>query len=139
MGITGIGTDIVATARIRRIFEQYGERFARRILSGSEFEAFLEANDPVRFLAKRFAAKEAASKAMGSGFRQGISFTQMSVSHDVYGKPELCFSGAALDWLNQRSVARTHLSLSDEAAYAVAFVVMEAALPPAPTDALEIQ
>jgi len=70
--IRGLGIDIVKTERVREVYVRYGRKFARRILAAGELEGFDKAKRPVSFLAMRFAAKEAASKALGTGFRQGV-------------------------------------------------------------------
>lgn len=122
--IYGIGTDIVAVARMARALERHGERFAARILATTEMAAYRSAVHPARFLAKRFAAKEAAAKAIGTGFSQGLSLHDISVANDAAGKPLLHFSGRALDLLEARSIGEGFLSLADEHDYAVAYVIL---------------
>jgi holo-[acyl-carrier protein] synthase len=122
--IYGIGTDIVAVARMARALERHGERFAGRILAATELAAYRAAVHPARFLAKRFAAKEAAAKALGTGFSHGLSLHDISVAHDAAGKPLLHFSGRALDLLEARGVGEGFLSLADEHDYAVAYVTL---------------
>ena len=124
--IFGIGTDIVRIQRLRADLERYGERFARRILADEELVEFRQAAQQAHFLAKRFAAKEAVVKALGTGFRAGISLHDIAVGHDDRGKPLLVFSERLITYLAERGVADGgHLSLSDEQEYAVAFVVLE--------------
>ena len=77
--IFGIGTDIVELSRVQGIYERYGEHFAERILMDEELELFRRANDPVRFLAMRFAGKEATVKAMGTGFAHGVWLRDVGV------------------------------------------------------------
>lgn len=122
--IHGIGTDIVAIARIQASLTRFGDKFARRILAPGEWQGFADSANPACFLAKRFAAKEAAVKALGTGFRNGISLAHIAVSNDVYGKPGLCFSGQALQVCTDLGVGEAHLSLSDEKDYAIAFVTL---------------
>ncbi len=122
--IYGIGTDIVAVARMARALERHGERFAGRILAATELAAYRGAVHPARFLAKRFAAKEAAAKALGTGFSHGLSLHDISVVHDAAGRPMLHFSGRALDLLEARGVGEGFLSLADEHDYAVAYVTL---------------
>lgn len=122
--IAGIGTDIVSVARIAKTWERSGERFARRILTGKEYQVFEVRNHSVAYLASRFAAKEATSKALGTGIGK-VSFQDMEVSNLESGAPVLTFTGAALELQQQRGIARVHISLSDEAEYAQAFVVLE--------------
>lgn len=123
--IVGIGTDIVRIARMAKNLLRYGERFAERILHPHEYAEFQTTARQAHFLAKRFAAKEAAAKAMGTGFRDGIHFKDIYVTHNSYGKPVLQFAGQSALLLAQTNVDAWHLSLSDEDDYAVAFVVLE--------------
>lgn len=122
--IFGIGTDIVRVARMDKNLERYGERFAHRILSDEEMLDFERAPAPGRFLAKRFAAKEAASKALGSGFRDGLSLKNIAVAHDAKGKPLLAWNGKALDLLDQFGIGDGFISIADEDEYAIAHVVL---------------
>ncbi|UCH53132.1 MAG: holo-ACP synthase [Pseudomonadota bacterium] len=123
--IFGIGTDIVRVARMAKDLERFGDRFAERILTDSELAEFRATERRAHFLAKRFAAKEAAAKAMGTGFSQGIHLRQVGVAHDTRGKPLLEFSGAAREFLEQHGIRVTHVSLADEEDHAVAFVTLE--------------
>jgi len=123
--ISGIGTDIVQINRIRENLEQHGERFAKRILSDNEFQDFEKHKTQHAFLAKRFAAKEAAVKALGTGFRHGISMKHIIVEHDQWGKPILVFTDAALEVATQQKISQSHLSIADEKEFAVAYVVLE--------------
>ena len=125
--VKGIGIDIVEVKRIRDIFDRYGERFARRILTQGEHELFFKRNHSALYLSSRFAAKEAASKALGSGIAAGIGFHDIEVIKDSDGRPELVLSGAARARQDQLGVRRCLLSLSDEKHYAVAMVVLEGA------------
>lgn len=122
--IHGIGTDIVAIARMEASLARFGDRFAQRILAKQEMQGFADSASPAGFLAKRFAAKEAAVKAMGTGFRDGISLSQIVVSNNDHGKPILSFSGRALEVCDCLGVGEAHLSLSDEKDYAIAFVTL---------------
>ncbi len=123
--IFGIGTDIVAHARIGALHERYGSRFAQRILSPMEFLEYGTHADPVRLLMKRFAAKEALAKASGSGMRYPVTLQRISVAHDAMGKPIFEFDAELAAHLKQLGVTRHHLSISDERDVAVAFVVLE--------------
>lgn len=122
--IFGIGTDIVKVSRIADGLSRHGERFAARILSEPEMEEFRRCNRSAAFLAKRFAAKEAAVKALGVGFRDGISMHHICVTHDKLGKPLLHFSGRARELCEQQGVGEAFISLSDEKEMAVAFVTL---------------
>jgi len=122
--IYGIGTDIVHINRMRDNLEKYGDKFARRILTVSEFDEFKDKRDKAAFLAKRFAAKEATAKAMGTGFSQGLSLHHIGVKHDNAGKPILDFFDIAEKFIQDKNIKQTHLSLADERDYAVAFVTL---------------
>jgi len=123
--ITGIGIDIVQVDRIATVYSRYGFKFARRVLAAEELDAFQRSRYPVRFLAMRFAAKEATSKALGTGFRQGVSLRQIEVLHNIAGKPFLRLHGAVSEHAARQGVVATHVSLTDEQEYAAAVVVFE--------------
>jgi holo-[acyl-carrier protein] synthase len=123
--IYGIGTDIVAMRRVSSIWERFGERFAERILAPEERAEFSGHAAPVRFLAKRFAAKEAFAKALGSGVRPPATLHHIRVTHDALGKPLLAFHPILAAELERRGIRHHHLSLSDEEEMAVAFVILE--------------
>ena len=125
--IFGIGTDIVAIARLRSLHARFGSRLAERMLAPAEMPAFALAPDKGRFLAKRFAAKEAFAKAAGTGMRAPVHLSAVGVGHDRLGRPELFFSAELQEWLARRSVAGAHLSISDEQEHALAFVILEKA------------
>ena len=124
--IVGIGTDIVAVARLRGLWERHGERALDKLLAPSERAAFDVAADKGRFLAKRFAAKEAFAKAFGSGVRPPVLLPAIAVSHDELGKPGFEFHGQLAEIVENRRLT-AHLSISDEAEYAVAYVLLEQA------------
>lgn len=122
--IFGIGTDIVRVKRMQENIEKFGDKFAERILSEEELAEYHKYAEPSRLLAKRFAAKEAASKAMGTGFRDGVTLKQIFITHDPLGKPLLNFIDAAKEFLNLNGVKESHVSISDEQDYAVAYVTL---------------
>jgi len=122
--IAGIGTDLVEIDRLAAALERFGQRFGERILGRDELIEWERGRRSPRFLAKRFAAKEAAAKALGTGFRNGIRFVDIQVRHDELGKPELVFLAAAAARAEALGVVRSELSISDERSYAVAFVVL---------------
>ena len=125
--IFGIGTDIVRVARMQTNLEQHGERFAERVLSDVEFAEFSQLSNTAmqaRFLAKRFAAKEAAAKALGTGFRDGLSLKHAVVVHDEFGKPLLQWQGAGCEFIERLAVGESFLSIADESDYAIAYVVL---------------
>lgn len=123
--IFGIGTDIVRIPRMADNLTRYGERFAARILTGAEMAAFQNSTQQPQFLAKRFAAKEAAAKALGTGFRDGLRLRDIGVHNNALGKPVLEFSERAQQSLKNQGIGHAHLSLSDESEYAIAYVVLE--------------
>ena len=122
--VKAIGMDIVATARIEAALERSGRKFAQRILTELEMAQFDVASQPAAFLAKRFAAKEAAAKALGTGIGRGISWQQMRIEHDEMGAPLLILSGAAAQRQADLGSQKTHISIADELDQALAFVVL---------------
>jgi holo-[acyl-carrier protein] synthase len=124
--IYGIGIDVVEPQRVERLRDKYGERFARRVLTLTEWPAYLRTVRPVLFLANRFAAKEAFSKAMGTGFRYPVTLQCISVVQNTAGKPSLEFHPSLERLIKSRGIVRHHLTISDERALACACVVIEA-------------
>ena len=125
MAVIGLGTDIAEIERVENALSRSGESFAKRILTDSELTKFTGLKQQGRFLAKRFAAKEAASKALGTGIAMGVSFQDFETTNDALGKPVLTFSGKALEIAQKKQVVNIHLSISDERHYAVATVILE--------------
>lgn len=123
--IYGIGTDIVEVNRIESSIEKFGDDFAARILAESEMPSYFDSHIKARFLAKRFAAKEAFSKALGTGLREPATFQNIAVSHDELGKPLLVLAKSLQDFVHTKNIKQTHLSISDEKNLAAAFVVLE--------------
>ncbi len=122
--IHGIGTDIVAVARMAEFHERHGERALSRVLAPAEICACRASAHPERFLAKRFAAKEALGKALGTGIRAPVLLTAIAVDHDELGKPGFAYSPELAVYLDERHLT-VHLSISDEHDYAVAYVIAE--------------
>ncbi|OQA33953.1 MAG: Holo-(acyl-carrier-protein) synthase [Betaproteobacteria bacterium ADurb.Bin341] len=122
--IYGIGADIVAIERLKRLYERHGETALGHLLAPSERADFERAADKGRFLAKRFAAKEAFAKALGTGLRSPAVLPNITVGHDELGKPRFEFA-PELAALAQECGLISHLSLSDEQEFVVAFVVLE--------------
>jgi holo-[acyl-carrier protein] synthase len=122
--IVGVGTDIVEIARIESSVRRWGEKFAVKILSVGELSRYRQRGG-IAYLAKRFAAKEAVSKALGTGMRCGVGFTQIEVVGQSGYPPKIVLSGAAASHAERLGVRVSHLSLSDERQYAVAYVVLE--------------
>lgn len=125
--ILGIGTDIVEIARIHDSVSRLGERFLRRLLTESEMLRYHEikhVDSAMAFVAKRFAAKEAVAKALGTGIGRGLSFQHIVVSNDALGKPVVTVEPHGNVILDQ--TVKWHLSISDEKEYAQAFAILEA-------------
>ena len=123
--IIGIGTDIIAVERVGKSWERHGHRFAERILAPEEMVEFSQLKQSVSFLAKRFAVKEAASKALGTGIAKGISWHDIRVEHDELGKPLLVLNGEAQVRAKNLGARQQHVSISDEKDHVVAFVILE--------------
>lgn len=127
--IFGIGTDVVRLDRMERAYQRFGERFVQRLLLPPELAAFRRNKRPARFLAMRFAAKEAVVKAMGTGFRHGMWIRDTGVVQNDWGKPEIIWSerGAALR--DRLGIGEGHVTLTDEAGLVVAVAVLLRAAP----------
>jgi holo-[acyl-carrier protein] synthase len=123
--IYGVGTDLIEIPRVARVLERFGERFARRILCEPELRRFRAHKQPVAYLAKRFAAKEAFTKALGTGIHAPANWHGVWVTNMKSGKPELNFSDPLKVLLAKRRVSRSHLSLTDERGMASATVILE--------------
>ncbi|MFG6666365.1 holo-ACP synthase [Halomonas sp. HNIBRBA4712] len=123
--IIGIGSDIARIARFDTAMARHGERFAARILGPDEFERWVAKERPAAYLAKRFAAKEAFVKALGLGLRAGMQWRDIQVLNDALGKPMMALDGQAQALFEQSGAQTAHVTLSDEADYALAFVVLE--------------
>ncbi len=123
--IYGVGTDIIEIARIGRALDRFGERFAMRILCDPELRRFRAHRQPVAYLAKRFAAKEAFTKALGTGIHAPANWHGVWVTNLRSGKPTLEFSEPLAALLTARGVQRAHVSLSDEREFASATVILE--------------
>ena len=122
--IAGIGTDIVAVARLGTLYERHGQRALTKLLSPRECVEFAGTRQPARFLAKRFAAKEAFGKALGIGLAAPATLPNIGVAHDSLGRPVFEYAPSLAAHLAQRGLV-AHLSISDEQDFAVAFVIME--------------
>ncbi len=122
--IYGIGVDLVRISRIEAAIERHGPRFAARILSDYELEAYEASRRKANFTAKHFAAKEALLKALGTGLRMGIHWGHMEVRNDTLGKPYLVCRERIQELFDERGISDSFLSLSDEDEYAAAFVTL---------------
>jgi holo-[acyl-carrier protein] synthase len=123
--IFGVGTDIVEVVRIEKALARFGERFAKRILCPPELKRFEGHKQKASYLAKRFAAKEAFAKALGTGIHAPANWHGVWVKNLPSGKPVLEFSNALQELLQKRKILNHHLSLADERGMAVATVILE--------------
>jgi holo-[acyl-carrier protein] synthase len=123
--IYGVGTDLIEIRRVERVLDRYGERFARRILCEPELRRFRAHKQPVAYLAKRFAAKEAFTKALGTGIHAPANWHGVWVVNLRSGKPQLEYSEALRKLLAERRIRAAHLSLTDEREMAAATVILE--------------
>jgi len=123
--IAGIGVDIVEIARVERLANEFGDRFANRILTSDELVEFIRRKRPSAYLATRFAAKEAVAKAFGTGIGKEVGFQSLQIDNDRQGKPVLQFLGKTAELVKKRNINNSMISLSDEKHYVVAMVVLE--------------
>ncbi len=122
--IFGIGTDIVQIERLDRVLTRFGDRFAERLLMPEELALYAAQKRKVRFLAMRFAAKEAVVKAMGTGFAHGMWIRDVGVIQNNWGKPEIVFSPRGRAMCDKLGIGDGHITLSDEAGLVVAVAVL---------------
>ncbi len=119
-----VGTDILKFSRIDEVLDRLGERFVERILTPDEREEYAASKRPGNLLAKRFAAKEAIAKSLGTGIGRGVSWQDIRITHDASGAPGVELSGGALEVMSQRGGSRILLSLADENDCVIAFAVL---------------
>jgi holo-[acyl-carrier protein] synthase len=122
--LIAVGTDILRIDRIDSAMERTGVKFMQRILTDTEQQEFDSSGQPNRLLAKRFAAKEAIAKALGTGIGRGVSWQDIQIEHDKYGAPRVHLSGGAARVASERGASRVELSLADEQDLVVAFAVL---------------
>jgi holo-[acyl-carrier protein] synthase len=122
--IFGIGTDVLETRRVEKTWQRFGEHFARRLLLDAELTLFASAKRPARFLAMRFAAKEAIVKALGTGFANGIWVRDVGMVPNKLGQPQVVYSERGRAVCRKLGVGEGHLTLSDEAGLIVAVAVL---------------
>ena len=122
--IFGIGTDVVQVARVQAVYEKHGEHFVRRLLLPEEEAAFRRYKRPVRFLAMRFAAKEAIVKALGTGFAHGIWVRDVGIAQNEWGRPEVIWSERGRELRDRLGAGEAHVTLTDEAGLVVAVAVL---------------
>ena len=123
--IVGTGTDIVEVSRIYRLVRRFGDRFAARILTERERRTDSDERQLAAYLARQFAAKEAVSKALRSGMKNGVHFRSIEVTRQPDGAPVVTLLGGALDRAGRLGITDIHVSISDEKEYALAFAVAE--------------
>lgn len=123
--IHGIGIDLVDVRRMQENIERFGERFAGKILSTSEMLEYSKINKPASFLARRFAAKEALAKALGTGFNNGVTLKNITISHGLDGQPAINCAGKMLEIMSLQGISSSHLTITDEKDYACACVILE--------------
>ncbi len=124
--IIGIGIDLVEAQRIQKLLDEYADRFAARVLNSEEREYYERSSRPMWFLANRFAAKEALSKALGTGLRYPVTLHSIGVISTEIGRPEFSYSEALKSYLESRNVTNAHLSITHEKGLVCAVVVLEA-------------
>ena len=123
--IYGIGTDIVEVKRIREALNKYGIALAKKILTSQELLTYKKTEAKENFLAKRFAAKEAFAKALGTGMRSPVNFKSIEIIHDLLGKPKIKTVLELTILMKSHNIKHCHLSISDEKNIAAAFVILE--------------
>ena len=123
--IIGIGVDLVETQRIQRLLDEYGDKFVGRVLNSEEREHYARSSRRVWYLANRFAAKEAISKALGTGLRYPVTLHSIGVISTAIGRPEFSFSDALKPYMESRGVTGAHLSITHEKGLVCAVVVLE--------------
>ena len=122
--IFGVGTDLIEVARVERVWNRFGEYFATRVLLAEELALFAESANKVRFLAMRFAAKEAIVKAMGTGFANGMWVRDVGTVPNELGQPQVIYSARGMAMRDKLGIGSGFLSLTDEAGLILAFAVL---------------
>ena len=125
MSVLGIGVDLVECARIERSIERFGEKFLHRVFTDGEIAYSMSMKFPARHLAARFAAKEAVSKAFGTGIGKAMGWRNIDVQKNPSGEPFLVFSGPAQELARQRSVTAAFVTLSHTEHHAIACIVLD--------------
>jgi len=123
--IYGIGIDLVSIRRMGRVIDRWGTRFMNRIFTAEEIDFCLQGPKSVSCLALRFAAKEAFSKAIGLGMKEGIRWRDIEIVHNPNGRPDLNVTGKALSFCHKEGIGGWHVTLSDDGDYSIAVVVLE--------------
>ena len=123
--IYGVGTDLVDIERVKKILSKNRDGFIKRVLSEHEQALFTNKADSAAYCAKRFAAKEAFAKALGTGIGRLLSFQDLTIRNNENGKPYFIPSEKLRQYLVKKNIKQAHLSISDESQNAIAFVVLE--------------
>ena len=126
--IYGVGTDIIELARVKATYERFGDHFVNRLLMPEEKVLFERTKHKVRFLAMRFAGKEAAVKAMGTGFAHGVWIRDVGITHNPWGRPLVIWSERGQKVCDELGIGEGHVSLTDDAGLIIAFAVVEKAI-----------
>ena len=125
MSIFGIGVDLVNAKRIQLLYQKYGDRFPKRILDEDEMHLFENSKNKERYLCNAFAGKEAAVKALGTGFSQGVHWKDFGLSRKSSGQPHLHYTEKIKEKFNSLGISSSHISISDEDPWSIAMVVLE--------------
>lgn len=125
MSIFGIGVDLVNAKRIQLLYQKYGDRFPKRILDEDEMQLFKNSKNKERYLCNAFAGKEAAVKALGTGFSQGVHWKDFGLSRKSSGQPQLHYTKKIKEKFNSLGISSSHISISDEDPWSIAMVVLE--------------
>ena len=125
MSIYGIGVDLVNAKRIQHLYQKYGDRFPKRILDEDEMKLFENLKNKERYLCNAFAGKEAAVKALGTGFSQGVHWKDFGLSRKSSGQPYLHYTKKIKEKFNSLGISSSYISISDEDPWSIAMVVLE--------------
>ena len=125
MSIYGIGVDLVNAKRIQHLYQKYGDRFPKRILDEDEMKLFENSKNKELYLCNAFAGKEAAVKALGTGFSQGVHWKDFGLSRKSSGQPYLHYTKKIKEKFNSLGISSSHISISDEDPWSIAMVVLE--------------
>ena len=125
MAIYGVGLDLVRTERLQTLLDRWGERLRDRLFTAGEWATCMQRSTTASCLAMRFAAKEAFSKALGTGIRSPVNWLDIEVRNDALGKPEIHLSPRAETHCRERGIRSWHLSLTDDGTYGAAVVILE--------------
>ena len=125
MSIFGIGVDLVNAKRIQLLYQKYGDRFPKRILDDDEMQLFENSKNKEHYLCNAFAGKEAAVKALGTGFSQGVHWKDFGLSRKSSGQPQLHYTKKIKEKFNSLGISSSHISISDEDPWSIAMVVLE--------------